>query len=137
VNVSSLAGLVPVPLLTPYSMTKHGLVGLSTSMRLEAARYDVQVCCACPGPVDTPFLDTGGAGVDTRRYLTASAGAAIAPASFAAAVVDGMQRNRAVVAPGRARAVWGLGRFTPRLAARVLAVNLEKELRQASSATTR
>ncbi len=133
VNVASLAGLVPVPLLTPYAMAKHGLVGLSTSLRIEAARYGVKVCVACPGPVDTPFLDTEGAGIDARRYLTASAGPAITPTAFGTAVLQGMERNRAVITPGRARVVWGLGRFVPRLAERVLARGLTQELRQASS----
>jgi NAD(P)-dependent dehydrogenase (short-subunit alcohol dehydrogenase family) len=36
-------------LLTPYAMSKAGLLGLSTSLRLEAARYDVKVRVACPG----------------------------------------------------------------------------------------
>jgi short-subunit dehydrogenase len=85
VNVASLAGLLPLPLLVPYAMAKSGLVGLSTSLRPEAARFDVKVSVACPGLVDTPFLDTGGAawsatsGLDSRRYLVASAGPPLTP----------------------------------------------------------
>jgi NAD(P)-dependent dehydrogenase (short-subunit alcohol dehydrogenase family) len=134
VNVASLAGLVPLPLLVPYAMAKSGLVGLSTSLRPEAARYGVKVTVACPGPVETPLLDTGGSGgatfgVDARRYLTASGGPALSPDVFAAAVMRGMESNRAVITPGRARLVWGLVRFAPRLASRVIASNLRRELR--------
>jgi NAD(P)-dependent dehydrogenase (short-subunit alcohol dehydrogenase family) len=134
VNVASLAGLLPLPLLVPYAMSKSGLVGLSTSLRIEAALYDVKVSVACPGPVDTPFLDTGGVGgstttgLDARRYLTASAGPPLTPDAFAAAVVGGMASNRAVITPGRARVLWGLSRFAPRLTARVIAGNMRKEL---------
>jgi NAD(P)-dependent dehydrogenase (short-subunit alcohol dehydrogenase family) len=134
VNISSLAGLVPLPLLVPYAMAKSGIVGLSTSLRHEAARYDVKVTVACPGPVETPLLDTGGVGgatfgVDARRYLTAAAGPPLSPEAFAAAVMAGMAANRAVITPGRARVVSGLVRFAPRLASRVIAGNLRDELR--------
>ena len=37
VNTASLAGLLPPPCSPPYGMTKHGVVGLSESLRMEAA----------------------------------------------------------------------------------------------------
>jgi len=58
VNTASLAGLVPSPWLTPYAMTKHAVVGLSLSLRAEAAAHGVRVTAVCPGVVDTPMLDT-------------------------------------------------------------------------------
>jgi len=116
-------------------MAKSGLVGLSTSLRVEAARFDVKVSVACPGPVETPFLDTGGVGggtatpgLDPRRFLTASAGPPMTPDAFAAAVLNGMASDRAVIVPGRARMLSGLARFAPRLTARVIASNMRKEL---------
>jgi len=54
VNTASLAGLLPAPGLTPYAMTKHAVVGLSLSLRAEAAAYGVRVTAVCPGFVDTP-----------------------------------------------------------------------------------
>jgi len=135
VSVASLAGLLPLPLLTPYAMAKSGLVGLSTSLRIEAARFDVKVSVACPGPVETPFLDTGGvggavtAGLSARRYLTASAGPPMTPDAFAAAVMKGLATNRAVIVPGRARMLDGLARFAPRMTARVISGNMRKELK--------
>ena len=57
VNTASLAGLVPAPGLTPYSMTKHAVVGLTTSLRPEAASHGVRVSVVCPGVIDTPLLD--------------------------------------------------------------------------------
>jgi NAD(P)-dependent dehydrogenase (short-subunit alcohol dehydrogenase family) len=59
VNTSSLAGLLPSPMLTPYGMTKHGVVGLSESLRMEAAAHGVRVSVVCPGVIDTPLLDKG------------------------------------------------------------------------------
>jgi NAD(P)-dependent dehydrogenase (short-subunit alcohol dehydrogenase family) len=42
VNTASLAGLVPSPLLTPYAAAKAAVVGLSVSLRVEAAAHGVQ-----------------------------------------------------------------------------------------------
>lgn len=60
VNTASLAGLVPSPMLAPYAMTKHAVVGLSLSLRPEAARHGVRVTALCPGPTETPILDSKG-----------------------------------------------------------------------------
>src|SRR4029077_5666515 len=59
-NTASLAGLVPAPLMAPYAMTKHAVVGLSLSLRAEAASHGVRVTAVCPGVVDTALLDTAG-----------------------------------------------------------------------------
>ena len=61
VNVSSLLGIIPGgDWAVAYSASKHAVVGLSTNLRLEAAKYGVRVSCFCPGTVDTP-IHSGGA----------------------------------------------------------------------------
>ena len=50
VNTAYMAGLAPSPLLTPYAMTKHAVVGLSVSLRAEAEVYGVNVSVLCPQP---------------------------------------------------------------------------------------
>lgn len=54
VNTASLAGLVPSPLLAPYSTVKFAVVGLSDSLRLEAEAHGVSVTALCPG-----FIESG------------------------------------------------------------------------------
>ncbi len=49
VNTASLSGLLPSPLLVPYSTTKHAVVGLSVGLRVEAASHGVRVSVVCPG----------------------------------------------------------------------------------------
>jgi short chain dehydrogenase len=44
----------------PYAMTKDAAVGLSLSLRAEAAAYGVRVTAVCSGVVETPILDKGG-----------------------------------------------------------------------------
>ena len=136
VFVASLAGLVPTPLLVPYAMTKHAIVGLATSLRPEAARHGIGVTVVCPGPIETGFLDTGGSsgvveGVDIRRYLTRAAGRAVTPQAVAEATARGIRNNRAVVTPGRAGQIWRVARRYPRFFAYIVARNMRAELAHA------
>jgi len=62
VNTASMAGLVGSPFLSVYVGTKHFVVGLSKSMRIEAARHGVRVTALCPGAVRTPLLTGGSIG---------------------------------------------------------------------------
>ena len=133
VLMASLAGLAGSPLLTPYAMTKSAVVGLGNSLRSEAARYGVGVTTVCPGPVETPMLDTKAEshGMDVRRYLVAVAGPPITPARLADHVIDGIRKNRARVVPGRARVIWAASRFAPRLTDRMIARGLHQEIEAA------
>lgn len=56
VNTASVAGLVPTPMLTAYSMTKHAVLGLTLSLREEAKVYGVNLNVVCPGIVKTNIV---------------------------------------------------------------------------------
>lgn len=121
VNTASMAGLVPAPMLTPYAMTKHAVVGLSVSLRLEAAQYGIRVSALCPGPTETPILDSTGPedlpinqAVSARELLTKATGEAYAVELLAADLVAGIAANKAlIVAPARSRVAWWLYRLMP------------------------
>ena len=49
VNTASVAGLVPTANNCAYSVAKHGVVGLSKTLRIEAKRHGVRVSALCPG----------------------------------------------------------------------------------------
>lgn len=124
VNTASLAGLVPAPLLTPYATTKHAVVGLSLSLRPEAASHGIRVTAVCPGFTDTPILDKAGpddlpkpALAERGRELATKAQRHLYDADLLAAdVLRGMDRNRAlVVAPRSARLAWRGVRVAPGL----------------------
>lgn len=57
INTASIAGLVPTPLLTAYSMTKHAVVGLTLSLREEAKALGIKASVVCPGIVRTDLVD--------------------------------------------------------------------------------
>lgn len=56
VNVSSAAGLAPMPFAAPYCATKYAMVGFSESLSVEVRHRGVKVVCVCPGPVETNFV---------------------------------------------------------------------------------
>ena len=54
-NVSSVAGFLPVPYFANYSASKAFILSLSESLHEELRPYGVRVCCLSPGPVRTRF----------------------------------------------------------------------------------
>ena len=117
VNTASLAGLLPSPTLTPYSMSKHAVVGLSSSLRAEGAGLGVKVSVICPAFVQTGIYDAS-------LISNASAGDMVARVPFkmisadsaARAILRGVRRNRAfIVFPFYGRVLWRLYRISPRL----------------------
>lgn len=53
VNISSIGGKVSIPHMAPYCASKHALVGLSNSLRVELAQDGVWVTTVCPGLMRT------------------------------------------------------------------------------------
>ena len=127
VNTGSVAGLMPAPLMVPYSASKHAVVGLSRALRLEAAAHGVGVTALCPGFVATPLLDDvnpalPGTDADREapRYVQRLQGRMATPGEVAVACLRGVERNRAVVVVPRMARLAVLGeRLLPRLVAAV------------------
>jgi NAD(P)-dependent dehydrogenase (short-subunit alcohol dehydrogenase family) len=57
VNISSVAGKLGVPFLGAYVASKHGLEGMSESLRRELLLYGIDVIVIGPGSVVTPIWD--------------------------------------------------------------------------------
>ncbi|GAA5059666.1 NAD(P)-dependent dehydrogenase (short-subunit alcohol dehydrogenase family) [Thermocatellispora tengchongensis] len=126
VNTASVAGLLPAPLMLPYTASKHAVVGLSLALRAEAAAHGVRVTAVCPGFVDTPLLDHVNPGLPptgiarhAREGAVQVQGRLYPAHKLAADIMRGVARNRAlVVAPGSARIAWLLARLAPEAAVR-------------------
>jgi NAD(P)-dependent dehydrogenase (short-subunit alcohol dehydrogenase family) len=58
VNVSSIGGIVGVPLNSAYTGSKFALEGFSESMKYELGEFGIKVILIEPGAVNTNFLET-------------------------------------------------------------------------------
>ncbi len=114
VNVSSVAGKVPLPWLSIYSASKAALNYVSDCLRMELRGTGIRVVAVCPGYVSTGFGQHVLAGkmpkaVSDQRRLT------ITPEKCAEAIVNGVEKEkRTVVAPWAAWFFVGIARLLPR-----------------------
>jgi 3-hydroxybutyrate dehydrogenase len=56
INIASAHGLVASPYKSAYVAAKHGIVGITKTVALEAAEFGVTVNAICPGYVWTPLV---------------------------------------------------------------------------------
>ena len=124
VNTASFAGLVPTPGNVAYASTKHAIVGLSTSLRAEAAMLGVRVSVLCPSFVRTAILEDGGKfgrslldlSPDQKRRLLEiyERFKPMPPNTFAARALDLIAKNKAIVVlPSRWKIIWFFCRLFP------------------------
>jgi NAD(P)-dependent dehydrogenase (short-subunit alcohol dehydrogenase family) len=59
VMIGSIGGRLSGPLLGGYGAAKHGLAGLSSSLRAELAPFKIKVLLIEPGAIATPIWDRG------------------------------------------------------------------------------
>lgn len=117
VNIASAFGLLPGPLYSAYSATKHGVVGLSRSLRAEGRDLGIGVTAVCPGFIRTRILDNAVmVGVDRARAEAAVPFRFLDAEPAVGAILGGVRRNRAlVVFPWEIRLLWWLDRLAPPL----------------------
>ena len=123
VNTASMAGLISTPGLSSYAATKHAVVGLSRSMRVEGARRGVRVSAFCPGVIRTEILNDGGvygkfsgAGLAPPTEAELDRSRAMNVDAFAAAALKRVAANdEIIILPWVWRIFRWLDRFFPSL----------------------
>lgn len=68
INVCSIAAFVPTPRMTVYCSTKAYVFSFSKALREEVRKDGINVLAACPGPMETEFLDLAGITGKSRRF---------------------------------------------------------------------
>lgn len=97
VNVGSLAGLIPNPMLGVYAASKAFLLSFSQALALECESSNVRVLCVCPGATATEF-DQVAMGFDDPKGRLKEA----SPEMVVDSALDALARNRWVDFPGLA-----------------------------------
>jgi NAD(P)-dependent dehydrogenase (short-subunit alcohol dehydrogenase family) len=137
-NTASLAGLTEPPMMAPYVATKHAVVGLTLSLRTEAAPYGVKVSALCPGFVDTPLLDSANpdlpqtsAGRSAREAAKQIQRTLYSPQALAKDIVRGLAQDKPlIIAPASARAIYRARRFAPGLVGRLTRFGADRQAKQ-------
>ena len=142
VNTASLAGLVSAPAEGSYGATKHAVVGLSKTLRIEARRHGVRVSVLCPGVVRTPILTGGAFGRLNLHGVTDEAISAMwararpmSPEQFARRALRAVANNEGIiVVPQFWKVLWYLERLSPELSGSLwgwFLARVRKDLEQA------
>jgi len=122
VNVSSATGLIPGPIYAPYCTSKHAIVGLSLSLRVEGADLGVNVSVVCPGSVRTNIWQAATiVNVPPERRAALTPRKMMEASKAARTILGGVSRNQAIIAfPAGVRLVWRLYRLSPHLLDRLM-----------------
>jgi short-subunit dehydrogenase len=99
INVSSVAGHIPLPFHAIYSGTKFAMNAIGKAARIELANTGIHVMTVCPGYVRTDFGANAIKGNEVKQVRPQVA-RGISAERVARAVVDGyLKRKREVVVP--------------------------------------
>jgi NAD(P)-dependent dehydrogenase (short-subunit alcohol dehydrogenase family) len=122
VNVSSATGLLPQPGNAPYCTCKHGIIGLSLSLRFEGADLGVKVSAVCPGDMKTSVYENlvvmnmphdEVVRVSRRSHFPIRQ---MSAEDAARQILRGVSRNQAlIVFPAEIRWAWRIYRALPSL----------------------
>jgi short-subunit dehydrogenase len=97
INISSVAGHIPIPFHAAYSATKFALNAIGKAAGVELKSDGIHVLTVCPGRVRTPFSENAVRGNEVKRV---GSGRGISADRVARATLQGyLKRKREVIVP--------------------------------------
>jgi NAD(P)-dependent dehydrogenase (short-subunit alcohol dehydrogenase family) len=113
VNIASLAGLIPFAMNAPYCASKHAVVGLSQTLRIEGEQLGVKVSAVCPGFIDTNiYVATEAVGICHDDLVKGVPFKLLAVDVAVRNILDGVKKNQAlIIFPFYAKFIWWLQRI--------------------------
>jgi len=101
---ASDAGLYSIPCMSPYNTSKHAVLGLGETLRMELIVHNIKVSVLCPGFINTRIISDG------RIYLYNSAGKSskeevvdfyrkqgVDPSVVAKAALRGLEKDKGII----------------------------------------
>jgi short-subunit dehydrogenase len=113
---ASTAGWIPAIGMGAYCASKFAVVAFAEILAEETRSDGIRVLCVCPPPVDTPLL------ADLCEGSPIGKGLERVKPTPAAAIIDAIDRTlpkRATFVFPKAKTLWRLRRFAPRLSWRL------------------
>jgi uncharacterized protein len=105
-NVASVAGFEPGPLMAVYHASKAFVLSFTEALATELADTGITATALCPGPTDTDFLEKSGI-VGARLFQKTSV---IAPEHVAKAGYEALMAGDRVAVPGVANKIIAFSR---------------------------
>jgi len=97
INISSVAGHIPIPFHAAYSATKFALNAIGKAAGVELKKDAIHVLTVCPGRVRTPFSENAVRGNEVKRV---GSGRGISAERVARATLRGyVKQKREVIVP--------------------------------------
>jgi len=115
VNIASMAGLAPIPLISPYVASKFAVVGLTRSLRLEAEGLGIKINLVCPGRLNTSILESSDIlKVNREEFMKQIPFAPMPLPAAVKKIIRGMIANKPmIIFPGYVRWLWWADRYLP------------------------
>ncbi len=113
-NIGSVAGFLPGPLMTEYYSTKSYVLRLTQGINkeLRKAKSNVSISVCCPGPVSTNFNNVAGVKFGLKSKTSKL---------VAQKAVDGMFKRKEIICPGISEGIVKISRklFSDRILAEI------------------
>src|SRR3989338_2437966 len=125
-NVTSLLGIVPLPLAPVYSATKSGLISFTTSLREQLKHTSIKVFELAPQATQTDLVDVfDKEDVADFKLITAEA--------LIQSAIKGMQNNTFEIRPEQTGQVYFLNKFAPKFLLKMMSKSLDRRSEEHTS----
>ncbi len=121
-NVGSVAGFLPGPLMAVYYASKAYVLSLSESMAAELSEQNISVTCLCPGPTTSEFQSVAKMQLSKLSDSVLMDAATVAREGYKACL-----RGQVLVIPGVSNKI---GAFAPRLLPRQLMTRIVRRVQE-------
>lgn len=120
-NVTSLLGIVPLPMSPVYSATKSGLISFTTSLREQLKRTNIKVFELAPPATQTDLVEVfDKTDVEDFKLMTVEA--------LVKSAIKGMQKDILEIRPGQTGQVYFLNKFAPKFLLKMMTKSLDRQL---------